>query len=203
MGIPAEPLWLWNLISEDFRPCKCRCLQSAACWRGFSLWQGGRWWGHGLCSQHHEFAGEASWSSNPTSFASESAKDPEISNAMRYACKGWPDGKDGMSLELDRFHILEDTLSICHGCLELWCWKPSILRSWKFFTLDNSACSTWSKQLARTADYWPNTYDETEWSALPLLFELCWTSEQTCKTCHPSMYDALEALEQGAHWPCH
>ena len=92
-----------------------------------------------------------------TSLVSKSAKDPIISTVLRYTREGWSHKiKANKDNEIGRFSKL---LSNCNGCLlhgarvvistSLWQQVLEILYFGHFGM-------QWMKQLARTADYWPN-----------------------------------------------
>jgi hypothetical protein len=100
-----------------------------------------------------------------SSFVSESSRDPVISKAIRYTREGWPKKKKDEDPDLSRFRQLQDSLSICNGCLvhgnrvvvpsSL---RPQIL---EILHLGHFGMER-MKQLARTAVYWPNIDDDIE-----------------------------------------
>ncbi|XP_014663413.1 PREDICTED: uncharacterized protein K02A2.6-like [Priapulus caudatus] len=100
------------------------------------------------------------------SLARESATDPVISKVMRYTREGWPPEHSAeKEPEMARFRKLEESLSICNGCLLHGSRVviPANLRAQVLELLHLGHFGMQRmKQLARTAVYWPNIDDDIE-----------------------------------------
>jgi hypothetical protein len=100
-----------------------------------------------------------------TTFVSESSKDPVIAQAIRYVREGWPTQKKEEDQELAQLRKLQDSLSICNGCLVHGnrVVVPSKLRQQvlEILHLGHFGMER-MKQLARTAVYWPNINNDIE-----------------------------------------
>jgi transposase InsO family protein len=98
--------------------------------------------------------------------AKESAKDPVISNVMRYTREGWPQEQSAdKDTEMGRFRKLKESLSTCNGCL-LHGSRVVVPASLRPQVLDLLHLGHFGmqrmKQLARTAVYWPNIDQDIE-----------------------------------------
>jgi hypothetical protein len=102
---------------------------------------------------------------DPSSLASETAKDPVLSTVMRYTREGWPQYTKEVYSEVGKFKTLMNSLTISNGCL-LHGTRVVIPQSMRPKVLQILHLGHFGmlrmKQLARSAVFWPNIDSDIE-----------------------------------------